>query len=214
MCEFEPQANEVFVPIRGFENYLISNQGRVWNSKTKRFVGCNNGNGYQHVLLRQNGTHQTFTIHRLVMTYFGPPQPEGKTDVDHIDRDKSNNRIENLRWVNKSENARNKGKYKQQGNEFLDELPDTAVELEEYNGFEFNRYWFDYNSKRLIMRTRSGKLKFVNVSCGRFHLYDVDEIEHTWQWKKFHQEMMNRHDEDSDEDSDEEGDDDSDEVSD
>jgi len=207
MCKFEPQANEVFVPIRGFENYLISNQGRVWNSKTKRFVGCNDGNGYQHVLLRQNGTHQTFTIHRLVMTYFGPPQPEGKTDVDHIDRDKSNNRIENLRWVNSSENNRNKDKYKQQRNEYIEELPDTAVELEEYNGFEFDKYWFDYESNKLIMRTRSGKLKFVNVCRGRFNLCDIDGTNHTVCWKKFHQEMMNRYDE-----SDLEGDDDSDEI--
>jgi len=44
------------------------------------------------------------------------------------------------------------------------------------------------------MRMRSGKLKFVNVSRGIFHLYDVDGNGHTWRWKKFCQEMMNRHD--------------------
>ena len=207
--EFEPQANEVFVPIRGFENYLISNQGRCWNTRTKRFVGCDDGNGYIKVGFQKDGRTQNFKIHRLVMLHFGPPQPEDKREVDHIDRDKSNNRIENLRWVNSSENAKNRGKYKLQKNDYLDELPDTAVELEHYNGFEFDRYWFDYDSERLIMRTRNGKLKFVNVNRDRFHLRDIDGIDRYWGWKKFHQEMMNRYDE-----SDLEGDDDSDEVGD
>ena len=210
MCKFEPQANEVFVPIRGFENYLISNQGRVWNSKTKRFVGnVNRGTGYKQVSLHNNGTQQTFKIHRLVMLHFGPPQTEDKREIDHIDRDKQNNRIENLRWCDRSENQKNRGKFKQQGNEYLEELPETAIEVVEYNGFEFDKYYFDYENNRLIMQTRSDKLKFVNVSRGIFHLYDVEGNEHTWRWGKFYQEMMNRYDE-----NDLEGDDDSDEIED
>ena len=66
MAEFEPQPNEIFVPIRCFENYLISNQGRCWNSKTKKFVGADNGQGYRKVSLRNNGTKQDFLIHRLL----------------------------------------------------------------------------------------------------------------------------------------------------
>jgi len=192
MTEFEIQVNETFVPVRGFEHYFISNQGRCWNSRTKRFVGANDGSGYRCVSFRKDGKIHRFKIHRLVILHFGSPQPEDKTDIDHIDRDKQNNRIENLRWVSKSENQKNKDKYKKQPNEYIDELPDTAVELEHYNGFDFDRYYFDYESKKLIMRTRSGKLKFVNVSRGIFHLYDIDEIEHTWRWGKFLEEMMNR----------------------
>ena len=203
MCEFEPQANEIFVPIRGFEHYLISNQGRVWNSKTKKFVGVVNGRGYRCVSLH-NGNQQTFQIHRLVMLHFGPPQPEDKREVDHIDRDKSNNRIENLRWVNSSENAKNRGKYKLQKNEYIDELPDTAVEVVEYNGFEFDKYYFDYDSKRVIMRTCNGKLKFVNVKNGQVNLCDIDGNGHNWRWKKFWQEMLNRIDDDEDIDDSEE----------
>ena len=195
--EFEPQPNEIFVPIRGFEHYLISNQGRCWNSKTKKFVGTVRKDGYKQVGLSHNGTQQTFLIHRLMMLHFGSPQPEGKTEIDHIDRDKRNNRIENLRWCDRSENTKNRDKYKQQRNEYLDDLPETAVEVEEYNGFEFDKYYFDYENNRLIMRTSSGKLKFVNVSRGLVRLCDINGVGHTWRWKKFCQEMMDRIEDDS-----------------
>ena len=51
-------------------------------------------------------------IHRLVAEAF-LPNPLGATDVDHIDGDKTNNRIENLRWVSHKENCNNPNtKYK------------------------------------------------------------------------------------------------------
>ena len=86
------------------------------------------------------------------------------------------------------------------------ELPDTAVELVEYNGFEFDRYWFDYACNGLIVNTRN-KFKYINVAydgnnSGIFHLRDINGRWHTWRWNKFYDEMMNRVDEINDEDID------------
>ena len=86
------------------------------------------------------------------------------------------------------------------------ELPDTAVELVEYNGFEFDRYWFDYACNGLIISTRN-KFKYINVAydgnnSGIFHLRDINGRWHTWRWKSFYREMMNRVDEINDEDID------------
>ena len=86
-----------------------------------------------------------------------------KVEVDHIDHDKTNNRIENLRWVTRSENLQNRAEFTRQVNEYVDELPETAVELETYNGNTYDRYWFDYSSERLIVLTR-GKYKYVNIT--------------------------------------------------
>jgi hypothetical protein len=64
-------------------------------------AGCPNGRGY--LLVRVDG--KPYKAHRLVFLYHHGYMPEN--DVDHIDRDRSNNKIENLREVSRSCNMRN-----------------------------------------------------------------------------------------------------------
>ena len=51
---------------------------------------------------------KNYYVHRLICEAFHGKCPEGKSQVDHLDRDPSNNRPENLRWVSPSENCRNR----------------------------------------------------------------------------------------------------------
>jgi hypothetical protein len=87
-------------------NYEVSDAGEVRNSKTgktlKQILGSR---GYLQVTLCPG--HNFYTIHRLVAMYH-IENPENKPQVDHIDRNKTNNSIENLRWVTHSENVLNK----------------------------------------------------------------------------------------------------------
>jgi hypothetical protein len=92
-------------PIKDYENYLISTDGTI--TKNGIQVGYPTVIGYIGVCLSKNNTKKYTHIHRLVaMTFI--PNPENKREVDHIDRDKTNNKISNLRWCSPSENARNK----------------------------------------------------------------------------------------------------------
>lgn len=59
--------------------------------------------GYLRVQLWIEGTRHYRSVHRLVAENF-IDNPEGKTEVNHIDGDKSNNRVENLEWVTRCEN--------------------------------------------------------------------------------------------------------------
>ena len=95
-----------------YPNYLIYSDGRVFTKKSNRFLKpATYYTGYKYVNLCKNGKQKHFTIHRLIAIHY-IPNPENKPCVDHINRNRSDNRIENLRWVSLSENEQNKGKKK------------------------------------------------------------------------------------------------------
>ena len=86
-------------------NYEVSDAGEVRNSVTGKMLklGVDNG-GYQRVSLCPGSISSR--IHRLVALYH-IENPENKLCVDHIDRNRTNNHVSNLRWVTYSENSLN-----------------------------------------------------------------------------------------------------------
>lgn len=88
-------------------NYSIDTDGNVYNDKYNRILkGTDKRNEYRSVQLMINGKAKTLMVHRLVAETF-LPNPNNYNIVDHIDRDKTNNKLENLRWVNSQVNALN-----------------------------------------------------------------------------------------------------------
>ena len=102
----------------GYLNYQVSNLGRVRNSTTGRMLKpCINKNGCLHVCLSKNNKQKHGIIHRLVMQEF-TNNPENKEFVDHIDHDKTNNCLTNLRWATNSENQMNSIKQRNTNNKY------------------------------------------------------------------------------------------------
>jgi len=98
--------------INGFPNYLIYEDGRVFSKKNNRFLKQYvNSHGYFHVNLSKDGKPKTHKIHRLIALHY-IANPDNKPCIDHIDRNKLNNNISNLRWATHTENMNNKGKRK------------------------------------------------------------------------------------------------------
>lgn len=93
--------------IKGYENYLIGNNGEVYNKKTqhsKRATSNHSGKGYLYVDLYNLNKRKRIYIHRLVAEYF-IPNPNNKPYINHKDGNSRNNNVDNLEWCTPLENV-------------------------------------------------------------------------------------------------------------
>ena len=102
---------EKWLPVPDYEGkYWISNLGRLKNNKQimKPMVATN---GYLIACLWKNNKQKKFVIHRLVANVF-IDNPNNYKEVNHLDEDKTNNRVDNLEWCSHKYNM-NYGKVRE-----------------------------------------------------------------------------------------------------
>ena len=99
-----------FKSINIFPNYSISNSGEVKNIITNKILKPRkHQRGYLTVCLYKDKKPYNTFIHRLIAIHF-IENPNNYKIVDHIDKDTSNNNIDNLRWVTLQTNNYNSNK--------------------------------------------------------------------------------------------------------
>jgi hypothetical protein len=103
------EGKEEWLPIKDFENYEISSLGRVHNTKTGRILKLTVKGGYMFTGLSSNSEGKTLAIHRLVALAF-IENPENKPQVNHKDKNRSNNNVSNLEWSTALENNLHRSK--------------------------------------------------------------------------------------------------------
>lgn len=131
---------EKWVKIKGFDCYEVSDCGRVKSLKfNKERILKPNKRRHGYLAVELNG--RSFSIHRLVLESF-VPNTENKTDVNHKNGVKFDNRLENLEWCTHSENAKHSFKIGNQNNSgsnhpqaILDEDKVKEIRNELANGF-------------------------------------------------------------------------------
>ena len=89
--------------IKDFESYSVSNIGNIRNNKTGKILKLKNCHGYKTV----NIYGKFPRVHRLVGIAF-IPNIDNKPYIDHIDNDKTNNNVYNLRWVDCNQSVYNR----------------------------------------------------------------------------------------------------------
>ena len=101
MEEMNMTEDEIWCPIKGFEGlYEVSNLGRVKSigyGKERILKLSIDKDGYLIVGLCKNGEQKKCKVHRIVAQTF-IPNPQNLPQVNHIDENQSNNKVENLEW--------------------------------------------------------------------------------------------------------------------
>lgn len=103
---------EIFKPLHKIFNtcdYYISNFSRLYSFKTRIYLKLTPKKyGYTQVRLTLNtGKEHTYSLSELVIVTFKGNKPNG-AQIDHINRDITNNKLENLRYLTASDNCKNK----------------------------------------------------------------------------------------------------------
>jgi hypothetical protein len=102
------ETNEIWTDMWGFPNYEISSEGNVRNKKTEKVISQRqDGNEYKLISIFYNKKKYTKRVGRLVWQSFN--KCECKETIDHLDRNKGNNNLGNLRCVSMKENFTNLG---------------------------------------------------------------------------------------------------------
>ena len=99
-CEWKP--THIFP-----NEYLVSDDGKVMSIRSGRILKpTTDKDGYLYYVLCVNGNRKTIKAHRLVAMAF-IDNPHNKPAIDHINGNKTDNRVKNLRWVTNKENTNN-----------------------------------------------------------------------------------------------------------
>jgi len=104
------KAEYIFKELNGWPDYYITNTGLIISKKKrkprelKQRLGTD---GYLAVYLRKDNKTYYKSVHRLLAINF-IPNSQNSPNIDHIDRNRLNNDLSNLRWATKSDNERNK----------------------------------------------------------------------------------------------------------
>ena len=165
-------------PLKGFENYEINNKYpyNIRNLKTNRILKIvNESYGYKVVWLN----NRFYRHHRLIAQQW-IPNPDNLPEIDHINHNKEDNRLCNLRWVSHGENQMNRKSYKGEEAIYEDELSEYAIEIKEYGNHEFEDLWFDDDKFYYYTGAAYRELKY-HVQKGQKALYiqfkDINRIQ-------------------------------------
>jgi hypothetical protein len=132
------------------KRYYLTDQGLLIQVKTGEIhIPKIDNFGYYFIRLKEG----RFRIHRLVMKYFGKPSPGPEYEIDHINRNKLDNSINNLRWVTHKENIYNRNETLPEGERHCDiehkkYMSKATIRSHQKNKEAYNKYMREWRKKK------------------------------------------------------------------
>lgn len=140
--------------IKGYENlYKINRNGEIYSCSYKKIMKPTNDE-YAWVRLKKDGISHKGRIHRLLALQY-IDNPENKPQVDHIDKNRFNNSLDNLRWATHTENMNNK--FCNVANLTPEELEERKKELTKYK-----KEWAEKDRRERGLKIKSEMTKTLD----------------------------------------------------
>ena len=170
----------MFETLKDYPNYEIATSYPfiVRNKTTKHVLketvyNYNGDDGYPRIKIGD----KVIRKHLLIARQFIPnDDPEHLTEVDHINHNRTDYHIENLRWVSHSDNQKNRCK-STTGNityNYIDEIHSDSITVDTYNNHEFEFYYYSESSDEFYFYNGCRyKILYVNEMKGTGTLYVI-----------------------------------------
>lgn len=165
--EIEDSDDEQWVYIDNYENYQISNKGRVYNKTSGKFLVPVKGSwGRGEIALTKNGKVTRVAIHTLVLEHFGYKKPSSDHVVVHLDMSEDNNDLENLQWMTRKELKIFIAKHKIKNAVLEDTEDEQWKNIPGYENYKISTLGniFNLESGEFLNPTISGDYFSVNLS--------------------------------------------------
>ena len=135
-----------FVELINYPDYEILNTyPYTIRKKSNHYIIKESLNGSGYVQIHLN--NKTIKKHRIIAEQF-IPNPDKLSCVDHINHDRSDYHIENLRWCDYSTNNKNQSTHKGVEYNYVDDIDEDAIEVIEYGNHIFIDYYYDQNTDK------------------------------------------------------------------
>jgi len=202
---------EVWKKIANFDNYYVSNLGNLKNIKDRRLKKSgldyillnqnNNNNGYLQIRISKDGKDYCFSAHRIIAETF-IDNPDNLPQVNHIDKNKSNNNILNLEWYSAIYNNQSINKNRNIGSVYKGKGTFVAEIVNFGNTYRFSdvhevicKEWLDRRREEIInkkelteidirKRAKNGEGTIYLTKAGTFKsLICIDKINYSKTFK-------------------------------
>ena len=160
--------SEEWKPIANWEGYFVSNYGNI-KRRSKEFLnryfivkGSILNKGYRYIQMLREGKKENYLVHRCVAHAF-LPNHENKPCVDHIDNNRLNNHVNNLRWCTQNDNCKNQKERtpgKKNGVSFDEKLQKWSATIREDNKSKFLGYYLTHEEARLAREKAEDENEF------------------------------------------------------